>query len=299
MLIAFLLTALAGLSTGIGSALAFFTRRTSRSFLSLALGFSAGVMIYISFAELLVEGTRALSEAHGESWGRWAGPAAFFGGFAVALIIDLLVPSHENPHEARTIEKMDNGNPDEAARLKRLGVFTALAIGIHNFPEGLATFAAAMSDVKLGISIAIAVAIHNIPEGISVAVPIYFATGRRDYNPIHFNDRFVKIKGLDGRICHGLLVAGMLTEIGGQIGWLASGMDLRFIRPVYFGDTVTCRFEVTRIDGDNRAVASIVMTNQHGLSVLESELTGLVPGKTEQRILRDMLDPSPDGSTRG
>ena len=179
VLIAFLLTALAGLSTGIGSALAFFTRRTSRSFLSLALGFSAGVMIYISFAELLVEGTRALSEAHGESWGRWAGPAAFFGGFAVALIIDLLVPSHENPHEARTIEKMDNGNPDEAARLKRLGVFTALAIGIHNFPEGLATFAAAMSDVKLGISIAIAVAIHNIPEGISVAVPIYFATGSR------------------------------------------------------------------------------------------------------------------------
>jgi len=174
---AFLLTALAGLSTGIGSALAVFTRKTSKVFLSFALGFSAGVMIYVSFAELLVEAVRLIGQARGATCGEWMGAGAFFGGFAAALIIDWMVPSYENPHEVRTIESMEK--PDARPRLMRLGVFTALAIGIHNFPEGMATFAAALSDIKIGISIAVAVAIHNVPEGISVAVPIHYATGSR------------------------------------------------------------------------------------------------------------------------
>jgi ZIP family zinc transporter len=175
--IALLLTLGAGLSTGIGSLIALLTNRTNKTFLSFALGFSAGVMIYVSFAELLTQAVHVLSRTLGEGQGRWLAVGSFFGGFAVAMIIDKLVPSYENPHEVRPVEDLETGA--ERSRLMRLGVLSAMVIGIHNFPEGLATFAAALSDTKLGVSIAVAVAIHNIPEGISVSVPIYFATGSR------------------------------------------------------------------------------------------------------------------------
>ena len=57
------------------------------------------------------------------------------------------------------------------------GIYAAIAIAIHNFPEGIATFTAALTDSSLGIAVAVAIAIHNIPEGIAVSVPIYYATG--------------------------------------------------------------------------------------------------------------------------
>lgn len=178
LLLAFGLTVFAGLSTGIGSALAFFTKRTNKQFLSLALGFSAGVMIYVSFMEIVVKAKISLVIAHGENIGTLYTVLAFFGGILFILIIDHFVPSHENPHEARIIEEMHGKRPREK-KLLRMGAFTALAIAIHNLPEGLATFTAALNDPALGVSIAIAIAIHNIPEGISVSVPIYFATGSR------------------------------------------------------------------------------------------------------------------------
>jgi len=177
VLIAFVLTALAGLSTGIGSAIALLGRRTNTRFLSFSLGFSAGVMLYISFVELLCTAAKTLVGVYGEGPGEWAAAGGFFAGFVAIFLIDQLVPSYQNPHEARSVEEMDT--PHRSASLMRLGLLTALAIGIHNFPEGLATFAAALSDVQLGISIAVAIAIHNIPEGISVAVPIMYATGSR------------------------------------------------------------------------------------------------------------------------
>ena len=180
VLIAFGLTLFAGLATGIGSALAFFTKRTNTKFLSLALGFSAGVMIYVSFVEIFIKARDALAEAYGLTKGTWLTVAAFFGGICLIGIIDKLVPSFENPHEIRGVEEMDTGKVnDKNQKLLRMGMFTALAIAIHNFPEGLATFAAALSDPALGISIAVAIAIHNIPEGISVSVPIYYATGSK------------------------------------------------------------------------------------------------------------------------
>jgi ZIP family zinc transporter len=177
VLLAFSLTALAGLATGIGSALAFFTKRTNKKFLSAALGFSAGVMLYVSFVEILVKARDALVSSMGEVQGTWVAVLSFFGGILVIMVIDLLIPSFENPHELHSVEEMSEDHHDE--RLLRMGVFTALAIGIHNFPEGLATFAAALKDPTIGVSIAIAIAIHNIPEGISVSIPIYFATGSR------------------------------------------------------------------------------------------------------------------------
>lgn len=116
-----------------------------------------------------------------------------------------------------------------------------------------------------------------------------FAAISRDYNPIHFDLRFTETKGFTGRICHGLLVAGLLTEIGGQIGWLASGMNLRFKHPVYFGDTVECRVTLDEVDENGRAAAACVFTNQAGVAVLEGELNGILPGPAERKVMADMV----------
>lgn len=177
VLFAFGLTLFAGLSTGIGSALAFFTKKTNTKVLSVALGFSAGVMIYVSFVEIFFKAKASLTAEMGAVRGSWATVIAFFAGIFFIALIDKLVPSYENPHEIRRIEKIDSGITDE--KLLRMGMFSALAIAIHNFPEGLATFVSALEDTSLGISIAVAIAIHNIPEGIAVSIPIYYATGDR------------------------------------------------------------------------------------------------------------------------
>ncbi|MFZ5760321.1 MAG: zinc transporter ZupT [Thermodesulfobacteriota bacterium] len=181
VLMAFSLTMFAGLSTGIGSALAFFTRTTNIRFLTGSLGFSAGVMIYVALIEIFAKARSALSEAAGETQGYILTTVAFFCGIFLIAMIDKLVPSYENPHEVRGVEDM-TPEKEEARRkqkLHRMGIFSALAIAIHNFPEGLATFVGALQDPALGISIAIAVAIHNIPEGIAVSVPLFYATGSR------------------------------------------------------------------------------------------------------------------------
>ncbi|OPZ27134.1 MAG: Zinc transporter ZupT [Lentisphaerae bacterium ADurb.BinA184] len=199
------LTLFAGLATGVGSVIAFFASRTNYRFLSVATGFSAGVMLYVSFVEIFQKGAAALVTAWGDPWGHWANAASFFGGILLIGIIDRLIPSAGNPHETHTAEEtapLHNAaaplpdfdavaaDPSHAApgahdhrvphaRLLRMGLFTALAIGIHNFPEGLATFLAALEDPGLGMAIAVAIALHNIPEGISVSVPIFYATGKR------------------------------------------------------------------------------------------------------------------------
>jgi len=178
VLFAFALTLFAGLSTGIGSALAFYTKQTNKKFLSAALGFSAGVMIYVSMIEIFPKAKESLEVVYGATKGYWVTTIAFFGGIAIIAIIDKFVPSGENPHEARDVKDMKKGEVSDP-ELLRMGMFSALAIAIHNFPEGLATFTSAIQDPTLGISIAVAIAIHNIPEGIAVSVPIYFATGNR------------------------------------------------------------------------------------------------------------------------
>ncbi|MDD2529782.1 MAG: zinc transporter ZupT [Bacteroidales bacterium] len=178
ILIPFLLTLFAGLSTGIGSIIAFFTTKTNKKFLSYSLGFSAGVMIYISFVELFASSKEILIMEFGEKLGMIQNITFFFAGVLLIGIIDKLVPSSENPHEIRSLESM-NKTPKKDAKLMRTGVMTALAIGIHNFPEGMATFVAAIQNPALGVAIAVAVAIHNIPEGIAVSVPIYQATGSK------------------------------------------------------------------------------------------------------------------------
>jgi ZIP family zinc transporter len=230
LLTAFGLTLFAGLATGIGSIIAFTASKTNFRFLSVATGFSAGVMLYVAFVEIFLKGTDALVLAYGGYWGHWANAAAFFGGMLLIGIIDNVIPSAENPHTPPTEEetaplqerevpssetspatalpgaRSDTGagevQPDHK-KLLRMGLFTALAITIHNFPEGLATFLAAMSDPGLGIAIAVAVALHNIPEGISVSVPIYYATGNRKKAFMYS------------------LLSGVAEPVGAGVGYLA------------------------------------------------------------------------------
>lgn len=194
------LTVFAGMATGIGSAIAFWAKQTNHRFLSIATGFSAGVMLYVSFVEIFYKGVDSLVESFGDPLGHWINAVSFFGGMALIGIIDALIPHAENPHEihseAESAPLHDPSAPlpdfehqhDDCVnvahrhhnkKLMRMGLFTALAIAIHNFPEGLATFLAALENPTLGIPIAIAIALHNIPEGISVSVPIFYATGDR------------------------------------------------------------------------------------------------------------------------
>jgi ZIP family zinc transporter len=147
------------------------------------MGFSAGVMIYVSFTDILGKATEALINDLGQTAGNWTAIGSFFGGMAVIALIDRFVPKFENPHEFYRTQELEVPEqklpPIDRTKLMRTGILTALAIGIHNFPEGMATFAAAVRDPNLGIAIAVAIAIHNIPEGIAVSVPIYHATGNR------------------------------------------------------------------------------------------------------------------------
>lgn len=198
------LTLFAGLATGIGSLIAFSAKRTNYRFLSVSTGFSAGVMLYVSFVEIFFKGSAALTAAYGDKLGSWINAGSFFGGILFIGLIDNLIPSSENPHEihseaeeaplhdplAHIPSETELHKATEAGvpgahehihhgKLMRMGLFTAIAIAVHNLPEGLATFLAALNDPGLGVAIAVAIALHNIPEGISVSVPIFFATGNR------------------------------------------------------------------------------------------------------------------------
>lgn len=172
------LTIFAGLATGIGSVMSFMSKKFNPKFLAASLGFSAGVMIYVSFVEIFMKAKDSLSEAHGLKLGTVYTVIAFFAGIAIIALIDKLIPSFENPHEIKNIEEK-NLKPANERKLLRMGVFSAIAIAIHNFPEGLATFMGALTEPTLGVSIAVAIAIHNIPEGIAVSAPIYYATKNR------------------------------------------------------------------------------------------------------------------------
>jgi 3-hydroxybutyryl-CoA dehydratase len=140
-------------------------------------------------------------------------------------------------------------------------------------------------------------AIAGLKRGDSFAVSrtftdhdtMVFADISRDYNPVHFDDRFAELKNFHSRICHGLLVAGLITEIGGQIGWLASEMNFRFKKPVYFGDTIECCLTITEIDDRNRAKAEAVFKNQKDEIVLEALLAGIIPGLPERRVMQAMI----------
>lgn len=173
------LTLFAGLSTGIGSLIGFMSKEFNPRFLTVALGFSAGVMIYVSMIEIFVKARDSLAVNFGDKMGYVWTVVSFFAGIALIALIDKLIPSYENPHEMNVEQKIKDSTEEQKNKLMRMGMFSALAIGIHNFPEGLATFMSGLTNPTLGISIAVAVAIHNIPEGLAVSAPIFYATKSR------------------------------------------------------------------------------------------------------------------------
>lgn len=175
ILLAFALTTFAGLSTGIGSLIALLAKQTNTKFLCASLGFSAGIMIYVSFMEMLPEAKVFLTTDFGEKEGTLYLIFAFFGGIGLINLIDFLIPESLNPHEIQGVEDMDT----KSKSLRRTGIIVAITIAIHNFPEGIATFMSALNSLDIAIPITVAIAIHNIPEGIAVAVPIYHSTGSK------------------------------------------------------------------------------------------------------------------------
>ena len=175
-------------------------------------------MIYVSMMEIIVEARASLGAALGPVKGDYVTTIAFFAGIALVALIDKLVPSAENPHAMRDVREMEKDVDPEAKKdnfnLLRLGLFSALVIAIHNFPEGLATFMSTIQDPALGISIAVAVAIHNIPEGIAVSVPVYYATGNRKR-----------------AFCYSFL-SGLAEPLGAIIGYF---LLIRFFTATMFG----------------------------------------------------------------
>lgn len=196
--IALLLTLAAGLATGVGSLIAFFVKGENKPFLAASLGFSAGVMLYVSMLEMLQNGKDYLLGSFSPTAADFITVAAFFGGIILIAFIERVIPSPDNKSE----KQMLDASAVDDKNLLRTGIFTALAIGIHNFPEGLATFVSALSDTSIGVSIAIAIAIHNIPEGIAVSAPIFAATGSK-------KKAFIMS-----------LLSGIAEPIGALLGWL-------------------------------------------------------------------------------
>jgi len=179
---AFLLTVIAGTATGVGGLFALFSKRMSKKFLSICLSVSAGVMLYISFAEILLEAFKDLEYALGNGMGYLATTAAFFGGILIVAAIDKFVPHYDEVVDLKEGAKQGDSNEiveKDKKELKRTGVMAAIAIATHNLPEGIVIFMAALHDPALGVAIAIAIILHNIPEGIATSAPIFYATGSR------------------------------------------------------------------------------------------------------------------------
>lgn len=215
LLLAFGLTLVAGLSTGLGGMLSLFWKATNAKVLSIMLGLSAGVMIFVSFIDIYPKAATILAETLGnQKQGAWVTAAAFFAGIMLIAIIDKLVPEAQNPHESKNARNMNYCGIDRNSKLLRTGLFTAAVIAIHNFPEGIATFTSAMRDPSIGIPIAFAIAIHNIPEGMSVAIPVYCATGDRK--------RAFKFS----------LLSGLAEPLGAIIGYL---ILMPFLNDLVFG----------------------------------------------------------------
>lgn len=170
----------AGLATGVGAFLALLYRKTNTRLLSVLLGFSAGVMIYVSFVEIFPESFVILKEERGVKNGEILAVLSFFLGMVLIALLDELIPDNSNPHNSRKLENIKRSSSERSpAKLYKTGIFVAIAVTIHNFPEGIAAFISGVRNPVMGVSVALAIAIHNIPEGISIAIPIYYSSHSR------------------------------------------------------------------------------------------------------------------------
>ena len=224
--LALTLTFLAGLTTGIGGLIGLSSRRFSTEFITIALGFSAGAMVYVSLVEILPKARLALQPLLGAQLGYGCTVLAFFAGILLMALVDGLLPTHpaiESIQDlaaspAQAAHKLADRRPDQQSpqrsKLLRMGIFSALALFIHNFPEGLATFLGALENPKVGVSIAVAIAIHNIPEGLAISAPVFFATRSRS------------------KAFWASFLSGMAEPLGGLMGFF---LFRSFPNPLIFG----------------------------------------------------------------
>ena len=205
--VAFSLTMLAGLTTAIGGIVAFITKKDNLKTLSLGLGFSAGVMIFISFMDILPEAKNLLKLNFPNTF-EWLVFAGFIGGLLISIAIDYFFFFFFDTKELLNPDAPEENDGFKHYKLQRAGIMTAVAICVHNFPEGLATFLTSTQNITLGVSVALAIAIHNIPEGIAVALPLYHATGKKRYAMLY------------------AALSGITEPIGALVGMLIFGLFL-------------------------------------------------------------------------
>lgn len=209
LLLAFAVTAGAGLATGLGAGLGLFAKTTHHRFLALALGFSAGVMLYVSLVEILPKARTFLSVQSGDVLGGVSVVGAFLAGLLLMAFLYRVLPDFEVPTDDITplSRRTDDPLPGfaEDRQLLKAGVMVALAVALHNFPEGIATFFLTLEDPSVGSAVAVAIAIHNIPEGIAVAIPLYFALKKR------------------GQAFWLALLSGLAEPVGALLGFLLLG----------------------------------------------------------------------------
>ena len=172
VLVALAVTLAAGLATALGSLLVVFAKGPNPRLLAFGLAFAGGAMVYVSLTEIFAKSVASFTLAYDARLGFALAAFAFLAGLLLVMAIDMLVP---NPHDTLTT---DDPSLREHNReyIRRVGLLTAVAITVHNFPEGLATFFATLGNPAVGLPLAFAIAIHNIPEGIAIAVPVYYAT---------------------------------------------------------------------------------------------------------------------------
>ncbi len=225
--LAFSLTMLAGLTTAIGGAIAFVTKKDNLKTLSVGLGFSAGVMIFVSLVDI-IPSSESLLKVNFPNMYQWLVFGGFILGIVVSVLIDYFLPDHVDTEELLHPDAPEEDNHFKHYKLKRAGMLTAIAICVHNFPEGMATFLTTTQDITLGFSVALAIAIHNIPEGIAVALPIYHVTGKKRYAMLYaaLSGITEPIGALVGMFIFGLfipqiLVGFLMAAVGGIMTYIS------------------------------------------------------------------------------
>ena len=225
--LAFSLTMLAGLTTAIGGAIAFVTKKDNLKTPSVGLGFSAGVMIFVSLVDI-IPNSEALLKVNFPNLYQWLVFGGFILGIVVSVLIDYFLPDHVDTEELLHPDAPEEDNHFKHYKLKRAGMLTAIAICVHNFPEGMATFLTTTQNITLGLSVALAIAIHNIPEGIAVALPIYHVTGKKRYAMLYaaLSGITEPIGALVGMFVFGLfvpqiLVGFLMAAVGGIMTYIS------------------------------------------------------------------------------
>ena len=243
IVIAFVLSMIAGLSTALGGSIGLFAKKSNTKFLSVMLGFSAGVMIFISFIEILDESMKLLILSFDKKLGSLLALICFFSGMLLVHVINRLIPND-----------IYSKNKEGKRNLMRTGILTAVVVAIHNFPEGIASFITSLRSLSLAIPTVLAIALHNIPEGIAVSVPIYHATGSRERAFLYS------------------LLSGIAEPLGALVGYI---ILIPFMNDVVFGILYALIAGIMIFISFDQLIPTSNEYGKHSLSII-GLITGMV-----------------------